>query len=82
MVELKDNNADSDSGTETDASNKNDFVEKAKHKGQVPEQFLTTWNRKSKQFEQLWKHYLAHQIANLPEFEGVSRALNRHFKLL
>jgi uncharacterized protein len=60
----------------------NDFVEKANHKGHDPKLFLITWNRKSKQFEQLWKHYLAHQIANLPEFDGVSRALNRHFKLL
>lgn len=59
---------------------KNDFAAKAKHKGYDPTQFLTTWSRKSKQFENLWKHYLSHQIAQLPEFEGVGRVLNRHFK--
>jgi predicted nucleotidyltransferase component of viral defense system len=32
--------------------------------------------------ENLWNQYLAHQIANLPKFDLVCRALNRHFKVL
>jgi uncharacterized protein len=59
---------------------KNEFAEKARHKGHAPEKFLPTWTRKADQFKRLWSQYLAHQIADLPEFEGVYRALNRHFK--
>jgi uncharacterized protein len=59
---------------------KTEFAEKAKHKGHQAESFLPTWQRKTKQFENLWNQYLAHQIADLPKFEGVCRALNRHFK--
>jgi uncharacterized protein len=57
-----------------------EFVAKAQHKGHQATQFLTTWKRKSKQFENLWNQYLNHQIADLPKFEGISRAVNRHFK--
>lgn len=59
---------------------KSEFAEKARHKGHQPENFLPTWQRKTKQFENLWNQYLAHQIADLPKFDGVCRALNRHFK--
>ena len=59
-----------------------EFAEKAHHKGHKADSFLPTWQRKTKQFENLWNQYLAHQIANLPKFEGVCRALNRHFKVL
>ncbi len=59
---------------------KNEFAEKARHKGHAPENFLPVWNRKTPQFERLWQQYLAHQIADLPEFNGVCRALNRYFK--
>lgn len=59
-----------------------EFAEKALHKGHQPNSFLPTWQRKTKQFENLWNQYLAHQIADLPKFEGVCRALNRHFKVM
>lgn len=59
---------------------KSEFAEKARHKGHQPESFIPTWQRKTKQFENLWNQYLAHQIADLPKFDGVCRALNRHFK--
>lgn len=59
---------------------KNEFAEKARHKGHAPENFLPTWNRKTDQFGRLWSQYLAHQIGDLPGFNGVCRALNRHFK--
>ena len=59
---------------------KTEFADKARHKGHQPDSFLPTWQRKTKQFENLWNQYLAHQIADLPKFEGVCRALNRHFK--
>ena len=52
----------------------NYFIHKA-------ESFLPTWQRKAKQFESLWNQYLAHQIADLPKFDSVTRALNRHFKV-
>ncbi|MDZ7878628.1 MAG: nucleotidyl transferase AbiEii/AbiGii toxin family protein [Saprospiraceae bacterium] len=60
---------------------KTEFPEKARHKGHQPESFLPTWQRKTKQFENLWNQYLAHQIADLPKFDGVCRALNRYFKV-
>ncbi len=47
----------------------------------LPDSFLTTWQRKTKQFENLWNQYLAHQISDLPKFDNVCRALNRHFKV-
>lgn len=59
---------------------KTEFAEKARHKGHQPDSFLPIWQRKTKQFENLWNQYLAHQIADLPKFDGVCRALNRHFK--
>ena len=59
---------------------KSEFAEKARHKGHQPDSFIPTWQRKTKQFENLWNQYLAHQIADLPKFDGVCRALNRHFK--
>lgn len=61
---------------------KSEFDEKARHKGHDPALFISTWQRKTKQFENLWNQYLAHQIADLPKFEGVCRALNRHFKII
>ena len=60
---------------------KTEFAEKAQHKGHKAESFLPTWQRKIKQFENLWNQYLAHQITDLPEFDGVARALNRYFKV-
>jgi predicted nucleotidyltransferase component of viral defense system len=59
---------------------KNEFAEKARHKGHNPENLLPTWNRKHKQFESQWNHYLAHQIADLPEFDKVSRSVSRQLK--
>jgi uncharacterized protein len=61
---------------------KPEFDKKARHKGHDPALFAATWQRKTKQFENLWNQYLAHQIADLPKFEGVCRALNRYFKAL
>jgi uncharacterized protein len=61
---------------------KPEFETKARHKGHQPNNFIPTWQKKTKQFESLWNQYLAHQIADLPQFEGVYRALNRHFKVL
>jgi hypothetical protein len=54
-----------------------------KQKLEIPklDSFIPTWQRKTKQFENLWNQYLAHQIADLPKFDGVCRALNRHFKV-
>ena len=43
---------------------------------------VSIWNRKIPQFERLWNQYLAHQIADLPDFDGVWRAINRYFKIL
>jgi predicted nucleotidyltransferase component of viral defense system len=60
---------------------KTEFAEKAQHKGHQPNSFIPTWQRKTKQFENLWNQYLAHQIADLPKFDGVCRALNRYFKV-
>ncbi len=60
---------------------KKEFAEKALHKGHKPENFMSVWNRKTKQFESQWNQYLAHQIVELPEFDRVCRMLNRHFKL-
>jgi uncharacterized protein len=60
---------------------KSEFAEKARHKGHQPDNFLLTWNRKIKQFEKQWNQYLAHQIADLPDFDGVCRAINRYFKV-
>ncbi|MEN9611750.1 MAG: hypothetical protein RLZZ628_2564 [Bacteroidota bacterium] len=57
------------------------FAQKAQHKGHKPDLFLSTWNRKTKQFQLQWKQYLAHQIADLPNVEAVWRAMNRHFKI-
>jgi predicted nucleotidyltransferase component of viral defense system len=59
---------------------KNEFAEKARHKGHNPENLLPTWNRKHKQFQSQWNHYLAHQIADLPEFDKVSRSVSRQLK--
>ena len=59
----------------------NEFAEKAQHKGHKSENFLAIWQKKTPQFERQWRQYLAHQIADLPEFEGVCRAINRYFKV-
>ena len=59
---------------------KTEFAEKARHKGHKPENFLSLWQKKTPQFERQWSLYLAHQISNLPEFDGVCRAVNRYFK--
>jgi uncharacterized protein len=59
---------------------KSEFETKARHKGHDPGNFQAVWDRKEKQFGSLWKQYLSHQIADLPDFEAVCRALNRHFR--
>lgn len=59
---------------------KAEFEIKAKHKGHNPDDFIKVWDRKTKQFGTLWKQYLTHQIADLPDYDGVVRAINRHFR--
>lgn len=59
---------------------KSEFEGKAKHKGHRPEDFHPIFEKKERQFRASWQQYLAHQIAELPEFDTVWRALGRHFR--
>jgi predicted nucleotidyltransferase component of viral defense system len=61
---------------------KTEFAIKAQHKGHHVAHFLPVWERKTKLFERQWNQYLAHQIAELPKFDAVCRAVNRYFKVL
>lgn len=59
-----------------------EFERKAKNKGHLPAEFLKKVQSKLNSFKGRWQGSLAHQIKDLPDFELVTRELNKHFRKL
>lgn len=59
-----------------------EFERKAKHKGNIPSEFIKKITEKKKTFENAWKKNLSHQIKELPEFKEVWRDFNKQLRKL
>ncbi len=57
-----------------------EFISKAKHKGQNPEEFAEKTLKKEAVFKRDWDKKLANQIHDLPRFDDVMREIKRHLK--
>lgn len=56
------------------------FKEKMNYKGRSITEVLPAVGRKEAVFQKLWETRLAHQVSDLPEFDGVFRAVRRQLR--
>jgi predicted nucleotidyltransferase component of viral defense system len=57
-----------------------DFARKARHKGYDAARLDATLAGQARRFEKLWTQRLAQQVADLPDFDQVLRAVRRHVR--
>jgi len=57
-----------------------EFCEKCSHKGLNPTDFLQKMTERLPQYKARWKNSMEGQIQDLPDFEKVSREVQKHLK--
>ena len=57
-----------------------EFIKKTAHKGLNPDELSDKLNEKEGKYKSMWEKYLANQVHDLPDFDGVFRDLMKHLR--